>query len=137
MLPGNHNHLTCSIEDKTKQTFSNELPMPSQFQVIRWKHSNESFKTPLSSKNGFEMRDEDYFPDMNEFFQLILSLPVGSYSCERSFSALRRLEIWTRSTMIASRLIGLALMFVHKQRTDIFNKIVLCLVSHNLFLMIK
>ena len=46
---------------------------------------------------------------------------MGSYSCERSFSALRRLEIWTRSTMIASRLIGLALMFVHKQRTDILH----------------
>ena len=39
---------------------------------------------------------------------------IGSCTCERSFSALRRLKTWTRSTMKEEWLNGIAVMFVHK-----------------------
>ena len=41
-------------------------------------------------------------------------MPVTSCECERSFSPLRRLKIYTRSTLVAERLNGLALLHVHK-----------------------
>ncbi len=46
-------------------------------------------------------------------FEMLLTLPVGSCSCERSFSAMRRLKTWQRSTMGESRSNGLALMNIH------------------------
>ena len=46
--------------------------------------------------------------------RIVGTLPVTSCECERSFSALRRLKTYTRSTMVAERLNGLALLHVHK-----------------------
>ena len=40
--------------------------------------------------------------------------PVGSVPCERSFSALRKLKTWNRTTMTEDRLNGLALFHIHK-----------------------
>ena len=39
---------------------------------------------------------------------------MGSVSCERSFSALRRLKLWTRSSMTEERLSGLAMLLIHR-----------------------
>ena len=44
-----------------------------------------------------------------------LVLPVGSCSCERSFSALRRLKTWWRASTKEYRLNGLALAHTHRQ----------------------
>ncbi len=47
-------------------------------------------------------------------FPIFLTTPVGSVSCERSFSALRRLKLWTHSSMIEERLSGLAMLLIHR-----------------------
>jgi len=39
---------------------------------------------------------------------------MGSISCERSFSALRRLKLWNRSTMNEELLSGLGMLLVHR-----------------------
>ena len=39
------------------------------------------------------------FPAIHKVLSIFLTTPVGSVSCERSFSALRRLKLWTRSSM--------------------------------------
>ncbi len=44
----------------------------------------------------------------------ILTIPVESVSCERSFSALRCLKLWTRSSMTEERLSGLAMLLIHR-----------------------
>ena len=38
---------------------------------------------------------------------------MASVSCERSFSALHRLKLWTRSSMAVERLSGLAMLLIH------------------------
>ena len=58
--------------------------------------------------------DKDFYPNVHAILKLLLTLPVGSVSCERSFSKMRRLKHWSRTTMGENRLNGLALMFVHK-----------------------
>ena len=42
---------------------------------------------------------------------------MGSISCERSFSALHRLKLWTRSTMTEHRLNGLAMLMPFPSRS--------------------
>lgn len=58
---------------------------------------------------------EDYYPNIASTLQLLLTLPVGSCTCERSFSSLRRLKIWIRSIMGETRLNGLALLYIHSR----------------------
>ena len=47
-----------------------------------------------------------------QLIKFYLTIPVGSVSCERSFSALRRLKLWTRS--MEERLSGLAMPLIHR-----------------------
>jgi len=44
---------------------------------------------------------------------------VGSVSRERSFSALRRLKLWTRASMEEERLSGLAMLLIHRGQKHI------------------
>jgi len=54
------------------------------------------------------------FPALCKVLTIFLTTPVGNVSCERSFSALRRLMLWTRSSMAEGRLSGLAMMLIHR-----------------------
>ena len=77
------------------------------------------------------LESKDYLPDnisstlkrfpFNGFNNIKVSLrilgtsPVTTYTCERSFSAMRRLKTYARSTMVSERLNGIALMHVHQE----------------------
>ena len=50
--------------------------------------------------------------------------PVTTCTCERSFSAVRRLNTHTRSTMVAERLNGIALMHVHEEIVPDIEKVI-------------
>ena len=53
--------------------------------------------------------------------QLILVMPATNSTSERSFSALRRVKTYLRSTMGQQRLNDLILLHVHKEITDSLN----------------
>ena len=55
--------------------------------------------------------------EVRKFLSLLLSQPSTVASAERSFSYLRRLKTWTRSTISQARLTHLALLHVHSERT--------------------
>ena len=57
---------------------------------------------------------EKIFVNIFVALKLLATSPVTSCGCERSFSALRRLKTWQRSTMTEERLNGLALMQIHR-----------------------
>ena len=53
------------------------------------------------------------YPNVHVILKLLLTLPVGSCACDRSFSALRRLGA-SRATMTKDRLCGLTMFHVHR-----------------------
>lgn len=53
-------------------------------------------------------------PNVRVLLQIICTLPVTSSTAEHSFSALRRLKTYLRSTMTEDRLNGLAILHVHR-----------------------
>ena len=55
-------------------------------------------------------------PDAVKLLKLLLTLPASSATAERSFSALRRLKTWLRSTMTQRRLNAAAICHVHRDR---------------------
>lgn len=62
--------------------------------------------------------------EVKKVLQLILVMPATNASSERSFSALRRVKSYLRTTMKQDRLNHLMLINTHKEKTD-----VLCLKS--------
>ena len=63
-------------------------------------------------------------PNIFVALRILATLPVTSCECERSFSALRRLKDYTRSTMTSERLNGLALMYVHREIVPDIEKVI-------------
>ena len=59
-----------------------------------------------------------HLSQVKRLFQLVLVMPATDASSERSFSALRRLKSYLRTTMMQERLNYLMLLYVHKNRTD-------------------
>ena len=49
------------------------------------------------------------------WLRILGTLPVVACTYERSFSSMRRLKNYTRSTMISEKLNGIALMHVHQE----------------------
>ena len=86
-------------------------------EVEVWKTKCSCFSQEESEKikllDVLILADSDFFPNVHETIKLLLTLPVGSVPCERSFSIMRLLKNWNRSTMAENRLTGLALLMVH------------------------
>src|SRR6218665_2646004 len=57
-------------------------------------------------------------PHVEQLLRLLLVLPVSSASFERSFSGLRRLKTWLRSTMTQQRLNHIAVLHTHQEELD-------------------
>uniref|UniRef100_H3AEK7 TTF-type domain-containing protein n=1 Tax=Latimeria chalumnae TaxID=7897 RepID=H3AEK7_LATCH len=57
------------------------------------------------------------YPNHYKLIQLYLTLPVGTATSERSFSAMRRIRNWLRSTMASDRCSSLALLHIECDMT--------------------
>lgn len=63
-------------------------------------------------KNGVQ---EDLTPNIYKLLQIAIGLPVSSAGCERSFSAMRRIKTWLRTTMLQDRFSALALLNIENE----------------------
>jgi hypothetical protein len=52
-----------------------------------------------------------------------MNIPPTTCTIERSFSTLRRVKTWLRSTMTEQRLSGLCILSIHRQKIDDLNLI--------------
>ena len=58
------------------------------------------------------------FSQVQELIKTLLTVPVTTATAERSFSALRRLKIFLRSSMSQTTLNYVMLLHIHKEKTD-------------------
>jgi hypothetical protein len=61
---------------------------------------------------------ENFYPNINKAIHILLALPYTTASIERSFSTLRRVKTWLRSTMAEDRLNGLCMLSVHRKNLE-------------------
>ena len=59
---------------------------------------------------------QEIFPEISRLIQILLTYPVTSCEGERSYSLLRRLLTWNRSSMTTERLVNLGRMAMHPRR---------------------
>lgn len=57
---------------------------------------------------------QELYPNVSKCLHVLLAMPVSTASAERSFSSMRRLKTYFRSTMSTGRLSGLGLMNIHR-----------------------
>jgi Domain of unknown function (DUF4371)/hAT family C-terminal dimerisation region len=81
-----------------------------------WKNKEITNKIP----NCMTLIDEatTFYPAVSEALKIGMTLPATTCSIERSFSTLRRVKIWNRSTMSDERLSGLCMLSVHNKRVN-------------------
>ena len=89
--------------------------------LLEWKRACEKFSekgiTADNLLDTYRIADGDIFPDIKTLLHIGCTLPVTSCEAERSFSGLRRIKSYMRSTMNEDRLSSLALMHLHHART--------------------
>ncbi|XP_071176558.1 zinc finger MYM-type protein 1-like [Mytilus edulis] len=121
LVPSKLANLNDTIQDELLQVHSPDLPDVNTWEqeVTRWKVKFSDIpnaKLPGTLKSSLKQAHQDFYPNIRRIFVLLLTMPVTSVCCERSFSGLRRLKTWERSTMGEERLCGLAMLHTHRDK---------------------
>lgn len=82
---------------------------------LREKSRNKKKTIPATALEALDECDEEIYPLLNQLLSIFATLPVSVASAERSFSSLRRLKSWMRTTMREDRLCGLCLLHSHRE----------------------
>ena len=94
--------------------YRDDLPSPqlcpAEFRRRRIKYAGED-ELPGSCATALKQCDEDEFSNIFTLLKILSTLPVTSCECERSFSAMRRLNTCMRCTMSENRIASL--MHIH------------------------
>lgn len=98
----------------------------SQFYDLSIKNEIELWHQLWKDKhNVTELAVKVFFPETEKALKILIALPCTTCTVERSFSSLRRIKTWLRSSMVESRLNGLAMMSIHRniivENLDNFN----------------
>lgn len=78
-------------------------------------------KTPLEFLTFIISYGEDVFPNLRVALQILLTISVSIASCERSFSKLKLILTYLRSTMGQDRLSDLAFLSVEREKFEMIN----------------
>ena len=99
--------------------FNNDFPCPKALEAeldlreTYWLESKDSLPDNISSKlKRFPFKG---FNSIKVSLRILGTSPVTTCTCERSFSTMRRLKTYTRSTTVSERLNGIVLMYVHQE----------------------
>ena len=77
--------------------------------------AQEKICLPENISSTLKSIPNNQFSNLRVFLCILRTLPLTSSACERSFSAMRRLKNYTRSTMSSERMNSLALLHIHQE----------------------
>ncbi|XP_029348102.1 52 kDa repressor of the inhibitor of the protein kinase-like [Acyrthosiphon pisum] len=99
-----------------------------------WKNVLNRIENEQKPKRAIEflkLCDEDLFPNVYKLLKIVCILPVTTCTSERSFSSLRRLKTYLRSTMTENRLNGLAMLSIHREELITPEEVIEQLIKKN------
>ncbi|KAL4098636.1 hypothetical protein QTP88_023199 [Uroleucon formosanum] len=118
LIPANINFYdTKSVLESTKfyceDIEGSDLELKAEIHL--WKNKWTNIQN--NSQTAVEALEycNEFFPNIKILLQIFTTLPVSTATAERSFSTLRRLKNYLRSTMSEVRLNGLAMLNIHKE----------------------
>ena len=83
-------------------------------QLLWYKQLSSVSEHPRNAIEAYTLCSEITLPCIKKLLQIMVTLPVTTCTSERSFSTLRRVKTYLRSTMGCQRLNGLALLNIHR-----------------------
>ena len=94
-----------------------------------WKHSNELENVKSTSFDEIIIRYCKFYPVVRHALLIALTLSSTTCTVERSFSTLRRVKTWLRTTSGENRSSGLCMISVHRNKVkenmqEITNKVI-------------
>jgi len=64
------------------------------------------------TENLTSVLSKDIYPNIYKLIQVALTLSISSSTCKRSFSTMRRIKTWLRSSMLQNRFNNLAIISI-------------------------
>ncbi|XP_050431119.1 52 kDa repressor of the inhibitor of the protein kinase-like [Adelges cooleyi] len=105
---------------KAVEFFKSDLPglndiIEAEYEIwqAKWKNIEENLR-PATAIEALRACDRLMYPNIFELLKILAIIPVSTATAERSFSTLRRLKTYLRNTTSESRLVGLALLSIHR-----------------------
>ena len=95
--------------------------LKSQLNVLHSQETNEplsNIQSVVSHLRGLNDIEKEFYSEIIKVVKLILVMPATNALSERSFSCLRRIKTWLRSTCNQVCLNSCMTLHVHKVRTD-------------------
>ena len=106
--------ITSDILDVDPSILKTELKM---LRCCKSKQTIGKFKSLSNATEVFLSKSEEVrslFSEVIKLLNLMMVVPASSATAERSFSCLRRLKTWLRSSMTQTRLNSVALLHAHR-----------------------
>lgn len=100
--------LEVRFAEENTPAFALSKLLPAQMRMMSVKNLTETCETIVQFYDLPNIKNA-------KVLKILIALPCTTCTVERSFSNLRRLKTWLRSTMGENRLNGLAMMSVHRQ----------------------
>ena len=82
---------------------------------VRWENVNQQDPIDCLAET-LATTNRDLYPNMSVCLNVLLVMPVSTATAERSFSTMRRVKTYLRSTMSTGRLSGLGLLNIYKDK---------------------
>ena len=118
LIPSCHDKLDTDVVGVIHEEYKLDLPATNfDHEVHRW---IEKYRTqpPNERPDTLDKSLKEclpmLFPNINAILSLLLTLPVGSCSCERSFSVMKVIKTVVRSSVTQARFCGLAMAYIHR-----------------------
>ena len=112
-----NNTLELSEATEGMLLWENDLPFLKSLgnELRRWQTMWQSVEKELPSNLLLERAacDADAFPNIHRLLLIACTLPISSTEAERSFSLMKRIKTYTRSTMSEGRFSDLAVIAMH------------------------
>jgi len=89
-----------------------------QLAMFQRMHKITKLSEGVSVMQGMSANVRCMFCEVEKLLRLLLVCPCSSAEAERSFSSLRRLKTWLRSTMTQTRLNSVAVCHCHQELLD-------------------
>lgn len=103
-------------DDELLEFFNPECKTVAKAELEIWRSNfkgQEKDLLPNSPESSLKFAKPMIFPNIRKMLVHVMVLPVTSCEAERSFSTLRRVKSYLRTTMTNERLTGLALLNIH------------------------
>ncbi|XP_060845766.1 uncharacterized protein LOC132925382 [Rhopalosiphum padi] len=123
-------HLASSVDSFFKLQFKESLPfiqhyekllginiesLEAEMTVIKNSIQNSDF----TLNDVLQKIDQNVFANLYKLMQVALTLPISSASCERSFSVMRRIKTWIRSSMNQDRFTDMSILHIERDISNI------------------